>query len=1135
MQLLDSCPLPQAQFASLSILLQLHLNDNEDYGVGSSSHNTHRDDSHPKIIQNVSSGEIESESANNNYDEQLNNNNIEMVECRTSNGTHKQVPLYPKGMTVYYKNASLDTKTPATIVDVHMDDLLEPYYTIKFKEDGREKQTDNSHLRLENVPTAEEGADEDEGDNAKEADKSAGPPANNRRTSLQYAVLKESLTVISPLTILPEGACNGSMESLQYNIMEEFGLRDDFEGVGGVNNDNNDNDIGGDDNFSDKENAHDDNNNEDVREVKTTLPEDDNTTRRGSSRVRFHDDTKEGAAMQDPPPAVTDANTSVSKDESFGSDSLLVKTYKPPRHHLNCSLGVTLFYVAVYVEDVSKYVLENDDSKNNASREKRDADDGMKSLLKNCASVLLPGIPLSSLIQSLEGMNSRKQSGIILLTVGITGPAYDLYGYSSVIATLPQRLRESIATLSMVDTTPKVVKAANNYQLQQSLQQLQQSPSSKKKKQSKGGGPDEMTMSLIAAAQATQPTTITYDSAYFQRLYMALLATMIDDEDGLLRDHDEIVATTTGTSESYNHIGTSSSQLLRQGQQSLTDSNTGLLANQSVTSSGTVKKKRFTFSRSKKSSSKKNSSAQGYESGDMISGGDDPLEEVGKTNAAAVSSSEGTEGINNAEIVRRTAQQLEVLSLVEDDMDLPKYSHANNDGHSRGSGLRRIPSSPIAARSPRRANAASASGRFGRMPVPSDLAGFEYRSPSQHQHHIHGGMSVSGTASTSVMGNSASDNVSVGSGDDTATTSSKFTIGSSSLSFSSVPTLSKSKRDSSLSTTRKSSRSRFLQRKRKDKKSTSASSPASLTIEEDVAVEQATTAKPPLFPQQQHQFPPSQPVFNPFSMDDDIGHSEYPRLTEDYHHESFENDSRTDQSETATQSSMASVSTKDSVHTPMTPKSPEGGIGGESVASGAAVPSSPLSPPTTPQEVKVVASQTQGLGTISRSFSEEESVEAMQSMPESATSIPESPVASPPKEEAAAILVEPTRYLDVGLALNEDLTCEYHRSRLSSLTVEGTVQVRVKTRYEEGEEPSPQQQQQPMIPFFLVFQDHSGHIKALQENKKFVENVTHEGDVANREFTYTIKVPREEEYFPVVRYKCGNSLRPVPIVSPTYQ
>jgi hypothetical protein len=89
--------------------------------------------------------------------------------------------------------------------------------------------------------------------------------------------------------------------------------------------------------------------------------------------------------------------------------------------------------------------------------------------------------------------------------------------------------------------------------------------------------------------------------------------------------------------------------------------------------------------------------------------------------------------------------------------------------------------------------------------------------------------------------------------------------------------------------------------------------------------------------------------------------------------------------------------------------------------------------------------------------------------------------------------------------------------------------VSAKTRYER--EPSPHQRQQPTAPFSLIFTDHSGHIKALQENKKFVEHVS-QGGFANREFAYTIRVPREDEYFPVVRYKCGTSLRPVPIVSP---
>lgn len=119
----------------------------------------------------------------------------------------------------------------------------------------------------------------------------------------------------------------------------------------------------------------------------------------------------------------------------------------------------------------------------------------------------------------------------------------------------------------------------------------------------------------------------------------------------------------------------------------------------------------------------------------------------------------------------------------------------------------------------------------------------------------------------------------------------------------------------------------------------------------------------------------------------------------------------------------------------------------------------------------------------------------------------------------------------MGLALNEDLTCEYHRSKLSSLTVEGTVQVRVRSMPGDDNEEGEGSSAAPP-PFLLAFRDRSGHIKALQENKKFVENVTREtaGDAdENREFTYAVGVPREEEYFPVVRYKCGSSLRPVPI------
>jgi hypothetical protein len=89
------------------------------------------------------------------------------------------------------------------------------------------------------------------------------------------------------------------------------------------------------------------------------------------------------------------------------------------------------------------------------------------------------------------------------------------------------------------------------------------------------------------------------------------------------------------------------------------------------------------------------------------------------------------------------------------------------------------------------------------------------------------------------------------------------------------------------------------------------------------------------------------------------------------------------------------------------------------------------------------------------------------------------------------------------------MTCEYHRSKLSSLSVGGTIQVSVKTGYDR--EHSPLQRQQPTAHFFLICMDHSGHMKALGENKKFVQELT-QGDIANGEFAYTIRAPHEEEY-----------------------
>jgi hypothetical protein len=111
----------------------------------------------------------------------------------------------------------------------------------------------------------------------------------------------------------------------------------------------------------------------------------------------------------------------------------------------------------------------------------------------------------------------------------------------------------------------------------------------------------------------------------------------------------------------------------------------------------------------------------------------------------------------------------------------------------------------------------------------------------------------------------------------------------------------------------------------------------------------------------------------------------------------------------------------------------------------------------------------------------------------------------------------------VNIALNEDLTCFYKLSKMSSCSVEGVVQVQVKTNTDEG------------VPFFLLLRDPSNHIQSIQENKKFADNMADslaaDPTSTRPDYMFTISVPKADNYFPVMRYKCCNELRPVPIVS----
>ena len=64
-------------------------------------------------------------------------------------------------------------------------------------------------------------------------------------------------------------------------------------------------------------------------------------------------------------------------------------------------------------------------------------------------------------------------------------------------------------------------------------------------------------------------------------------------------------------------------------------------------------------------------------------------------------------------------------------------------------------------------------------------------------------------------------------------------------------------------------------------------------------------------------------------------------------------------------------------------------------------------------------------------------------------------------------------------------------------------------------------------PFMLVLRDPSHHVESLQENKKFADD---QGRGHEADYNYAINIQKGDTYTPVLRYKCVDSLRPVPLV-----
>eukprot|EP00980_Cylindrotheca_fusiformis_P011927 scaffold2830_cov131-Cylindrotheca_fusiformis.AAC.48 len=104
----------------------------------------------------------------------------------------------------------------------------------------------------------------------------------------------------------------------------------------------------------------------------------------------------------------------------------------------------------------------------------------------------------------------------------------------------------------------------------------------------------------------------------------------------------------------------------------------------------------------------------------------------------------------------------------------------------------------------------------------------------------------------------------------------------------------------------------------------------------------------------------------------------------------------------------------------------------------------------------------------------------------------------------------------VSVALNEDLTCFYKLSKMSACSVEGVIQVQVKSNTKSG------------VPFHLLIRDPLRHIQSIQENNKFAESTDVDADY-DADHAFTVSIPKADNYFPVMRYKCTTELRPVPI------
>ena len=125
--------------------------------------------------------------------------------------------------------------------------------------------------------------------------------------------------------------------------------------------------------------------------------------------------------------------------------------------------------------------------------------------------------------------------------------------------------------------------------------------------------------------------------------------------------------------------------------------------------------------------------------------------------------------------------------------------------------------------------------------------------------------------------------------------------------------------------------------------------------------------------------------------------------------------------------------------------------------------------------------------------------------------------ASKVSHPAASFTNNATR-LVVSIALNEDLAVSYRQSNIQSCSIEGVIQVQVKS------------ESSAVIPFALYLTDPARHVQIMQENKKYANDTSNEIQAgSDARYKFVVAIPTPDQYFPILKYKCSEDLRPVPI------